>query len=207
MLFSVILIIIIAIVIKARSYKNLKQEQIFVDQILGQEVFELEQPSFLNQCIVVVLTVSMIAFMLSGVASVYLGCEKNSKLSEIRQKGTKITGKIVKSEINKEYSMASDIAYTYYIDFEIDGEQKRSATMSSAYFAVGDSIDIYYLPYNQGKIGGSAVADVVDDSPGKVKIYSGIVKICAAFFLFCLQLFVKRRQSRALENRKMMKIE
>lgn len=201
MLFNVILIIIIVIVIKAGFFQDLKKTQASLSRIAGQEVFELEPPSFLNQCIIVVLTVSMIAFLLLGVVSVYFGYEKNSALSEIRKKGMRITGKIVKSEINKEFSTASAIVYTYYIDFEIDGEQKRSATMSSAYFALGDAIDIYYLPYNKGKIGGSALADVVDDSPGKTKIYSGIAKISAAFLVFCLQVFIKRRKRLELEWR------
>ncbi|MDE5863438.1 MAG: hypothetical protein K2H34_03725 [Lachnospiraceae bacterium] len=187
------MIILIVIVFKAVYYQDIKKGQAILNQIAGKQIYELEQPSFLQQCIMVILTVSTIAFLLLGVVSVYLGCEKNAALSKIRQEGMRITGKVIHSEIKKEYSTASDIVYTYNIAFEIDGEQKRSATMSSAHFAVGDAIDIYYLPYNHGKIGGSAVADVVDDSPGKTKIYSGIAQICVAFILICLQLFIKSR--------------
>lgn len=191
-------VIVISIFFKAVQYENKKAEQVLVNQA-GRRVFsELKPPSFAEECIIIVLTWGVIIFFVWGVVSLYLGCEKNSDLSTIRERGTRITGQVVKSEMNEEYSAASVIMYTYYVDFEINGEKKRSATMSSACLSVGKTIDIFYLPHSSKEIGGIAVSDVIDESPGKVKIYGGIVELFAAFLLFWIRFIVKKRQ---MQNR------
>lgn len=174
------------------QYENKKAEQAVVNQA-GRQVFsELKTPSFAEECIIIVLTWGVIIFCVWGVVSFYLGCGKNSDLSTIRERGTRIAGQVVKSEMNEEYSTASVIMYTYYVDFEINGEKKRSATMSSAYLSVGETIDIFYLPHSSGEMGGIAVSDVIDESPGKVKIYGGIAQLFVALLLFWIRCIVKK---------------
>lgn len=126
-----------------------------------------------------------------GMFFLYLGCQKNAHLSRIRRNGTRMEAQVVGCKLNEEYSAGSVVTYTYYVDFVVNKQVRRGATMSFLYYPEGSIIDIYYLPYQNGILGGVAL---VGDSGnlGKVKINQGILGIIAALFLLFLWTNIRK---------------
>lgn len=126
-----------------------------------------------------------------GMLSLYLGNQKNANLSRIRKNGTRMAAQVVSCEFNEKYSSNTVIIYTYFVDFVVNEQVKRGATMSFLYYPEGSVIDIYYLPYQNGILGGVALADD-NGNWGKVKINHGILGIIAAFFCFLFWIEIKK---------------
>ncbi|MCM1157022.1 MAG: hypothetical protein NC300_00735 [Bacteroidales bacterium] len=124
-----------------------------------------------------------ILFFGAGSVSVFECCQKNHDLSRIREKGTRLTAKVVSCEPNAKYSTATVPAYSYYVDFVIEGKEKRGATLSRIWSPEGSDIEIYYLPFNEGTLGGVAIAEE-SGNPGTARLFYGIIEFAVAVILF-----------------------
>lgn len=183
-------IILIVLLYHTVQYKNKRMEAILVQMSDKQANPELREMSFWDEGIPMLFMLGIIGFFAWGAFSCFLGYQTNSKLAKIKADGTRVTAQVVSCEINSEYSTASSPVYTYFVDFKIAGEEKRSATKSLVYSPVNSKIDIYYL-----KGHGCAIADVTE-FPGDIKFRQGALGILAALFLIYIRLRVKHRMHR-----------
>lgn len=185
-------IIVISLLYKAVLHNTKDMERAIVYS-QGQRPEKTNEFSFAEDCILLVLAEVVIIFLLWGLFLCCLGHQKNSQLVKIKENGIRVTAKVVSCERNEEYSSKNLPIYSYHLVFELNGEKKKSATMSLVYAEVGSYIDIYYLSYSQGSLNaGAAIADAVE-SPGWAKISQGIIRLYVALLLFFIRVIVKNR--------------
>lgn len=139
--------------------------------------------AFLKDCIFLICILGSVVMCIWGMISIYLGNQTNRDLRRIRAYGEKVTGTVAACDLDTYYSVLGSKEYSYFIDFEVQGNNKRSSTLSSLYTEIGENIEIYYLPHSDKEMGGITLANI-DENPGNSRMLLGFIGLFIATGLF-----------------------
>ncbi len=180
-----ILIIVFSIVVTYPRYERERREARILQSQIGVHTLEVHNNTynFLKDMMRMICILGSVLMCIWGLLSIYLGNQINRDLERIRVFGDKTTGSVAACNIESYYSVLGTEKYSYLIDFEVNGETKRSSTVSSLYTNIGETVDIYYLPHTDNYRGGIALTDV-DEKPGNERMFFGYIGVCIAIVLF-----------------------
>lgn len=187
-----ILIIALSVAISYARYGSENREEKTLQSIVGAYTLEKKDKTyaFLKDCIFLICIFGSVVMCIWGMISIYLGNQTNRDLMRIRTYGEKMTGKVVACDVDAYYSVLGAKEYSYFVDFEIQGNKKRSSTLSSLYTEIGENVHIYYLPHSDKDRGGITLANI-DENPGNSRMILGFIGLFIAIGLFVCGIQMK----------------
>ncbi len=197
-----LLIIVLSVVISYGHYESESREVKMMQSMVGAYTFEGKDNTcaFLKDCIFLICIFGSVVMCIWGMISIYLGSHTNRELMHIRAYGEKLTGEVVACDVDTYYSVLGTKQYSYFVDFEVQGNKKRSSTLSSLYTEIGENVDIYYLPHSNKDRGGITLVNI-DENPGNRRMLLGFLGLVIAICLFVCGKRVKEDKTVETEMR------